>query len=70
MIIYISYELFWYLLSKLEKNQVKLVKIHHFVGKSSYHLEKSSKNASKNQLLQKLNKNTKITHIKVASNKI
>ena len=67
MIVYILYELFWYFVSKVHKNQVKLLKIVIFVSEIWYHYKKLSQYASKISIFQNVNKNTKITHINEAS---
>ena len=67
MIIYISYELFWHMASKLQKKQVKLDKMGIFVYKMTSHCTKSLKYLSKMSFFQKLNSNAKITHMSVAS---
>ena len=70
MIMYISYELFWHMPSKLQKNQVKLLKIANFVCKTGIDDKKLPKYASKNIFFQKFNINAKITHINIALNNI
>ena len=70
MIMHISYELFWHMPSKLQKNQVKLPKIGNFVCKTAIDDKKLPKYASKNIFFQKFNINAKITHINIALNKI
>ena len=70
MFIYLSYELFWHMLSDCQKNQVKLDKMDDFVPKNQHHWKKMAKYTRKMQFFGNQNSNAKTTHICLTSTTI